>query len=151
MPFKINISDKGGKTYKLELESEDLPGKELGQKIDGKEILPALEGYELEITGASDKAGLTAMKEIEGVSLKRMVLTYGKAMKKRPKHEGRHKRAKNRPKGLKLRKTVRGKVISIDTVQINLNVIKAGHKSLKDIFPDQNKPKEAKKEDKKEE
>jgi small subunit ribosomal protein S6e len=146
MPFKINISDKDGKTYKLELESEDIPGKELGQKIDGKEILPALEGYELEITGASDKAGLTAMKNVEGVLLKRVLLTYGKAMKKRPKHEGKHKRSKNRPKGLKLRKTVRGKVLSIDTIQINLNVIKKGNKSLKEIFPDQNKPKEEKKE-----
>ena len=29
MPFKINIAEKSGKTYKLELESEELLGKEL--------------------------------------------------------------------------------------------------------------------------
>jgi len=139
MPFKINISDKSGKTYKLELESEGLVGKELNNKVAGKEVLPALDGYELEITGASDKAGFPSMKEVEGVGLSAMLLTYGKSMKKRPKHEGKRKRTKNRPKGLRLRKTVRGKVISTDINQINLKVIKQGTTPLKDIFTDQNK------------
>jgi len=49
--------------------------------------------------------------------------------------------------GLRLRKTVRGKVISQLTSQINLSVLKVGTKSLSEIFPDQNKPKEAKKAD----
>lgn len=151
MVFKINISDKNGKTYKFELESEGLIGKELGQKIDGKEFLPALEGYELEISGASDKAGFTAMQDVEGVGLKKILLTYGKAMKKRPKHEGKHKRSKNKPKGLRLRKTVRGKVISEHIIQINAKVIKAGAKPLNEVFPDQNKaPEEPKKEAKEE-
>ncbi len=141
MPFKINISSKDGKTYKLELESEELVGKELGQKIKGNEVLPALEGYELEITGTSDKAGFTSMADIEGVGLTKKLLTYGKGMKKRPKHEGKHKRAKNRPKGLRLRKTVRGKVISDDIVQINMKILKEGKKLIADVFPDQNKPK----------
>ncbi|MBU0893822.1 MAG: 30S ribosomal protein S6e [Nanoarchaeota archaeon] len=141
MPFKINISSKDGKTYKLELESESLIGKELGNKIPGKEILPALEDYELEITGTSDKAGFTSMKEVEGVGLKKVLLTYGKAMKKRPKHEGKRKRSKNRPKGLKLRKTVRGKVISPEIIQINMKITKQGSKPLSEIFSEQNKPK----------
>lgn len=146
MPFKINISDKTGKTYKLELESEYLTGKELGNKIEGNEILPALQGYELEITGASDNAGFTSMKDVEGLGLKKVVLKYGKGFKKRPKHEGKRKRTKNRPKGLKLRKTVRGKVISPAVVQINMKVIKLGNKPLSEIFPDQNKKEEKKEE-----
>lgn len=150
MPFKINIADKSGKTYKLELESEEITGKELGQSVPGKDILPALEDYELKITGASDKAGFTALQEVEGVALKRVLLTYGKAMNKRPKHEGKKARVKNRPKGLRLRKTVRGKVISNDTTQINMKVTKAGKKPLAQIFPDQNKPKEKKAQVKKE-
>lgn len=141
MAFKINISDKEGKTYKLELDSEDLIGKELGSTIAGNEILPALSGYELEITGTSDKAGFTSLKNVEGVGLKKVLLTYGKAMKKRPKHEGKHKRAKNRPKGLKLRRTVRGKTISSAITQINMKVVKIGEKKLSEVFPDQNKPK----------
>ncbi len=142
--FKLNISDKSGKTYKIELESEELVGKELHDKLDGKEILPALDGYELEITGASDQAGFTAVENVPGIGLKRVLLTYGKAFKKRPKHEGKRKRTNTRPKGLRLRKTVRGKVISNDIFQINLKVLKEGHKKLSDIFPDQNKKEETK-------
>ncbi len=142
MPFKINISDKIGKTYKLELESEELIGKELRKKLQGQEILPALDGYELEITGTSDKAGFPASEDIEGIGLRGKILTYGKGMKKRPRKEGKKKYSKNKPKGLRLRKTMRGKTISQETSQINMKVIKYGKKSLAEIFPEQNKPKE---------
>ncbi len=142
MPFKINISESSGKTYKLELESEDLIGKQLHDKIPGKDLLADLEGYEFEITGASDKAGFPALEKIEGTGLKRVLLSYETGMKKRPKYEGKKKRPKNRPKGLRLRKTVRGRVISQDIIQINLKTIKEGPKKLSEIFPDQCKPKE---------
>ena len=145
MPFKINIASTDGKTYKLELESEDLLGKELGETLSGNEILPALAGYELEITGASDKAGFTSMENVEGSGLKKLLLTYGKAMKKRPKREGKKKRSDYTPKGLRLRKTVRGKVISPDITQINLKILKEGPKKLAEVFPDQNKAKEPEK------
>ena len=132
--FKVNISEKSGKTYKLETENEEVVGKELHDKVDGKIFLPDLEGYELEITGASDKAGFTAMKEVEGVGLKRVLLGYGKAMHKRPRKEGKKMPSNPKPKGLRMRKTVRGKVISPDIVQINLKVIKEGAKKLADVF-----------------
>jgi len=151
MPYKINISEKTGKTYKLEVESEGLTEKELGSKILGTEILPGLEGYELEITGASDKAGFTAVKEVEGIGLKKVLLTYGKAFKKRPKHEGKRKRSGNTPKGLRMRKTVRGKVISPDIIQINMKIITPGQKPLAEIFPNQNKSKEEPKPEEKKE
>jgi small subunit ribosomal protein S6e len=141
MVFKINLSDKTGKTYKFELDSEFLPGKELHEKIEGKELLPALDGYELEITGASDKAGFPSLEHVDGTNLKRVLLTYGKGMKKRPKREGKKKRSTPRPKGLRLRKTVRGKILSQDTVQVNIKVLKHGKKSLHEIFPEQNQPK----------
>ncbi len=140
--FKINISEKSGKTYKLELETEELFGKELHEKINGRELLPDLEGYEFEIVGASDKAGFTAMKEVPGVGLKRLLLTYGKAMHKRPRREGKKKISNPKPKGLRLRRTVRGRVISPDIIQINLKILKQGNKPLSGIFSDQNRPKE---------
>ena len=65
-------------------------------------------------------------------------------MKKRPKKEGKRKRSKNKPKGLRLRKTVRGRVIGSDIVQVNLNVLNEGKKKLSEIFPDQNKNTEVK-------
>lgn len=142
MVFKINISDKSGKTYKLELESEELIGKELHDKLDGKEILPALEGYELEITGTSDKSGFTSHKDVDGVGLKKILFTsYQKGMKKKPRKEGKKKTSNTNPKGLRLRKSVRGRIISPAISQINLIVLKTGAKTLAEAFPDQNKSK----------
>ena len=139
MVFKINISEKSGKTFKIELEGDGLVGKSIREKIIGNDVSGDLNGYEFEITGASDKAGFTAMEDVEGIALNKVLLNYGKGMKKRPKKEGKRKRSKNKPKGLRLRKTVRGKTISEDIIQINLKVLKEGSKKLSEIFPEQNK------------
>ncbi|VVB82497.1 30S ribosomal protein S6e [uncultured archaeon] len=146
MVFKINISEKNGKTYHLEAESEELMDKELHNKIEGKDISSDLNGYEFEITGASDSSGFTAMDNVEGTARKKVLLTYGKAMHKRSRREGKKLVSEPKPRGLRRRKTVRGKVISADIVQINLKVLKEGGKKLSEIFPDQNKPKEKKEE-----
>jgi small subunit ribosomal protein S6e len=134
MVFKINIGTKEGKTYKLESDSKAIIDKSIGDIIKGEEISPDLEGYEFEIKGASDKSGFTALKEVEGFARKKVLLGYGKGMKKRPKREGKKKVSNSTPKGLRLRKTVRGKVISEDISQINLKPTKEGSKKLKDIF-----------------
>ena len=140
MAFKINISNKEGKTYKLEAEAEELIGKQLHEKIEGKDISPELNGYEFEITGASDKAGFASRDDVEGVGLKKILLTYGEGMHKKPKGL---KKVNKKPKGLKLRKTARGKIISPAIVQINLKITKDGSKKLAEIFPEQNKKEEA--------
>ena len=141
MVFKINIADKTGKTFKIESEAEELVDKELHQKIEGSDISPELKGYEFEITGASDKAGFASKKDVPGIGLSKVLLTYGKYMAKKPRREGKKQVGKNRPKGLRLRKTVRGKVISLAVTQINLKIIKEGSKKLQEIFPEQNQPK----------
>ncbi len=128
MPFKINISDKG-KAWKLEIESEAILGKNVGEKFDGKDISADLSGYELEITGGSDIAGFPLSKDVDGLTLKALLLTKGWGMR-------------DNRRGVRLRKTVRGKQISATTSQINLKVLKAGSKALSEIFPEQNKPKE---------
>jgi hypothetical protein len=93
------------------------------------------------------------MKELEGSGLGKLLLSYEKGMKKRPKYEGKNKRSDTTPKGLRLRKTVRGKVISPSITQINLKVLKEGKKSLKAIFepaeetPAEEKPAEPVKEE----
>jgi small subunit ribosomal protein S6e len=136
MVFKINIATKQGKTFKLETEAQGLIGKELGEKISGQIVSPDLAGYEFEITGASDKSGFTAMQNVEGIGLKKLLLSYEKGMHQKPKGL---KKKNAKPNGLRLRKTVRGKVISDAIVQINLKIIKDGNKKLEEIFPDQNK------------
>jgi small subunit ribosomal protein S6e len=125
--FKLVIGEKG-KAWKLELESESLVGKSVGDKISGKEIKAELEGYEFEITGGSDIAGFPLSKEVPGLALKSLLLKKGWGMRD------------NYP-GIRRSKTVRGRVIAQSTSQINLKVIKSGSKSLKEIFPEQNQPK----------
>lgn len=112
MSFKINISNKG-KTYKLESENENLIGKRIGEQLEGNEISPDLSGYKLEITGTSDISGIPGIKGLEGPGFHRKLLTYGKAMK-------------DRRKGIRLKKTLRGEEISVKTIQINIKVIKEG-------------------------
>ena len=138
MVFKINIAHKG-KTYKVETEDEKLVGSSIGDKIKGEEISEDLEGYEIEITGTSDKAGFTGMIDIEGPNLHKVLLGYGKGMHKKPKGE---KKVNKKPKGLRLRKTVRGKEISIDTVQINTKVLKEGSKKFDAFFEKPETPEE---------
>lgn len=130
MPFKLNISENG-KTWKMETESEVLVGKSVGEVFDGKEIKPELEGYQLEITGGSDGSGFPLKKDIEGVGLRRVLLTKGWGMR-------------DSTPGIRRKKTVHGKTITGKVSQINLKIIKAGSKPIGEVFPDQNKPKEAK-------
>ena len=125
MPFKINISNKG-KTFKAETENEVLVSKKIGETLDGADISPDLEGYELEITGTSDEAGFPGFKGNEGSGFHRKLLTHGPGMK-------------NTQKGLRLRKTQRGEEISIKTHQINTKVIKQGSKQFEELLT----PKEA--------
>ena len=134
MTFKINIGTEKGKTYKIEAGAEELVGKALGDKIIGKVISPEFEGYEFEITGASDNSGFAALKNVEGFTKKKVLLKYGTGMHKRAKKEGKKKRSNPVPRGLRLRKTAHGKIISEKIAQVNLKLVKEGNKKLSEIF-----------------
>lgn len=127
MPFKIVIGEKTGKSWKIEMESDYLMGKNIGDKVNGKEIKEDFEGYEFEIKGGSDHAGFPLSKDVEGLAYKRLLLTKGFGMRESGG-------------GLRKRKAVRGKIISNTTSQLNLAVVKEGKKKLSEIFADQNKP-----------
>jgi len=124
MVYKLVIGNKG-KAWKVELDSEVLAGKSLGDKVDGKDLKAELEGYEIEITGGTDTAGFPLKSDVEGIGLRRVLLTKGWGMR-------------DSRKGVRIRKTVRGKTISEKVTQINLKVVKEGKKKLSDIFPEQN-------------
>ncbi len=128
MVVKINIADKG-KTWKVESDASAFLGKNVGDKFQGVEVKPELEGYELEIKGGSDNAGFPLSKDVEGVYLRKVLLTKGFGMQQ------------SKPHGLRKRKTLRGKVISEALAQLNLVVVKHGGKKLHEIFPEQNQPK----------
>lgn len=130
MAFKINVGFKG-KTFKVETEDEKLVGYSIGDKIKGEDVSADLAGYELEITGTSDKAGFCGMKSLNGPNLHKVLLGYGTGMHKRPKGE---KKINKKPAGLRLRKTVRGKEISTATIQVNTKVLTEGTKKFDALF-----------------
>lgn len=132
MAFKINISDKG-KTMKLETDSEELAGKKIGETIQGHDINAELNGYVLEITGTSDKSGFPGKKDVEGANMKKVLLTKGFGLHTKPK--GLSKTPIKFPEGLRMKKTIRGNLISPDTVQINMKVITHGHKKFEEMLP----------------
>jgi small subunit ribosomal protein S6e len=141
MAFKIEIGH-GKRTAHLEAESESMLGRKIGEKISGDEISPNLSGYELEITGASDKAGFPSAKKIEGPGLKRILVEKGFSFRKLKKKKKTANRRKIK-KGMRKRRTVRGNTISGDTIQINLKVLKEGSRKFDEVFPQ--KAKEEKK------
>ncbi len=147
MVFKINVAQKGT-TQKFETDNEELVGKKIKEKIDGKLISEDLEGYELEIRGTSDKSGFPGFEEVVGPRLNKLLLGYGKGMKKKPRKEGKKEVASS--KGLRLRKTVRGNEISLDTVQINTIVLKEGKTKFADLNKKEEKEEEAPAEEKEE-
>ena len=119
--FKFVINDpKSGKTFQKAFEDESMLGKKLGEKISGDFL--GLEAYELEIRGATDFAGFPLTRVINGPIRKRALLSKGFSMKK------------NKTKGVKIRKTVCGNIISRNVVQINLKVTKVGTQALDAIF-----------------
>lgn len=134
MAFKFEIGDpKSKKTFHLEAESEALMGKVIGDKVDGADISPQLHGFELEITGTSDKSGFPGSKKIEGTGIKRVLLTRGFGFHKLKLKK---KNATRLPisKGMRKRRTLRGNSITSDVVQINLKVLKQGSKSITEML-----------------
>lgn len=129
--FKIVISD-AKQSYQIEKDQSDCPL--LGKKIDesfSAEFL-GMDGYELKITGGSDKDGFPMRKDVEGMVRKNVVLKPGIGFLGE--------------KGARRRKTVRGNTIGTDIVQINCIVTKKGSEPLEKLLgkkEEKEAPKEA--------
>jgi small subunit ribosomal protein S6e len=128
--FKFVISHQG-KSYQVEKDQKDAPvlGKKLGDKVDGSFL--GLNGYELEITGGSDKDGFPMRPDIEGVMRRRILLEKGIGFRADVK-------------GLRRRKMVRGNTIAQDIAQVNCKVTKAGHAHLDEVLGKKEKAEEGK-------
>jgi small subunit ribosomal protein S6e len=116
--FKVVVSDKE-ETYQIETEETIFNGKKIGDDVDGSAI--GLDGYNLKITGGSDKNGFAMRKDISGPRRIKTLVSGGVGYK--PERAGE-----------KRRKTMRGNTISDDIVQINTVVLSRGSKSLSDIL-----------------
>ncbi|ADB57939.1 30S ribosomal protein S6e [Archaeoglobus profundus] len=122
--FKVVISDpKTGRAYQKVVSGANankLIGKQIGDVINGTLVdLPP--DYELQITGGSDKDGFPMRPDLPGSGRRRLLLSGGVGYN--PKE-----------KGVRRRKTVRGRVISADIVQINMKVVKHGKIPLEEFF-----------------
>ncbi len=120
---KLDIGNpKNKKTYKLELKGSDAEkfiGKKIGDKFSG--ILIGASGYELEITGGSDKSGFPMLPGIAGGARKKPILSGGRGF--HPKRKGQRRR-----------KTVVGNTISDSTSQINCKIIKSGKENIDKVL-----------------
>jgi small subunit ribosomal protein S6e len=121
--FRLIISDPNKKsTQKMEVsgaQANKLFGLGIGDSFDGDVI--GLSDYTLIVTGGSDKDGVAMRRDLPGTVRKRLLLSGG---------VGYHPKEK----GIRRRKSVRGRVISADTGQINLIIGKSGVKPLDEIL-----------------
>lgn len=110
--FKIIISDPDtGKSKSVESEGTravPLIGRKLGDVVDGSVV--GMAGYKLRITGGSDKDGFPMRPNVHGGVRTSVILTEGVGF-----HPSRG--------GERRRKTLRGKTITEDIIQINMKVL----------------------------
>jgi small subunit ribosomal protein S6e len=121
LAFKLIVS-QGEKSHQIEVEateSKKLIGMKIGEEFDASPV--GLKGYELRITGGSDKNGFPMKKDVDGPRRIKSLLSGGVGFKPRRK-------------GQRRRKTVRGNTISDDIVQINTLVVKKGEKPIEDLL-----------------
>lgn len=104
--FKLNISDKKGKTITKEVKEKEA-GPFLGLQI-GNELDAALVGEsgKLKITGGSDKSGVPLREDIHGGARKYILLSKGVGLR-------------DAEKGQRVRKLVRGNTITEEVYQLN--------------------------------
>lgn len=121
--FKVVLSDpRTGQSYRIEASggaAGALMGKRIGEVVDGDPF--GLKGYAIQITGATDRTGVPARRDLPGSGRRRLLLSRGVGFN--PTHEGERRR-----------KSIRGNEISSDMVQINAKVAEYGGTSLARIF-----------------
>lgn len=136
--FKIVVSTKEGKSYQIEKDVPTFIGMKIGQTFDGSLI--GLNGYTLRITGGSDKEGFPMRKDMPGTQRKKILIIGGVGYRQKKK-------------GVKRRKTIRGNRISEEVVQVNVKVEEQNKeaKKIEELLGIEKKEKPKKEEPQKEE
>ena len=105
--FKLVISDINGKSITQELKdrtAQPLLGSKIGDIIDSSVI--GVSGGRMKITGGSDKSGTPMRPDVHGGVKKYVLLSRGIGMR-------------NTRKGNRIRKLVRGKMVTEEIYQLN--------------------------------
>ena len=119
--LRLVISHQG-KTRQLKLDeaqAKGLHGLKIGSKFKGDGF--GLPGYELEITGGTDKDGFPMRSDLQGTVRKRLLLASGPGY--RPEE-----------RGIRRRKMIRGNTVADDIAQLNARVVKEGSKKWEELF-----------------
>ena len=121
--FKVVVNDtKNGKSHQVQVSghhANSLVGKRIGDEVDG--IFISLPGYKLQITGGTDKDGFAMRNDLPGVRRRKLLLSESKGF--------------NAPEGgMRKKKSIRGNIISLDIVQINMTVTKHSSRSIDDLL-----------------
>ena len=129
----------------VELQNEDklaeIIDKKIGDEIDGSLISDIFDGYKFKITGGFDKDGFAMKNGILSQAKKKVLLTKGCSL-------FRFRRGYHRT-GIRIRRLVRGCIISHDIKNVHLKIIKKGAKPIpglteeKDAQPKRLGPKRA--------
>jgi small subunit ribosomal protein S6e len=120
--FQVVVGDDDGTTYSFEVDGQDANrfiGRSIGETVDGEAV--DLSGYEIEITGGSDRAGRPMRGDIEGAETAAILSTGGVGFD--PTVDGERKRI-----------TVRGAEISEETRQINTSIATRGEESIDELL-----------------
>jgi len=139
--MRVVINDsKTGASFQREVPKEResvFYGKKIGDVFDGGIV--GLDGYKLQITGGSTKDGVPMRADIPGQKRVTAVLA------KPPGVRGLRK-------GQKLKKSVAGNTVSLETAQLNAVIKEFGSKTLSELgFEAKKKEKKEKESEKKEE
>lgn len=110
--FQLIISDpKNGSCKKIELEgvkAQPFIGKKIGEVLNGSAA--GISGTRLMIKGGSDKDGTPMRPDVHGGVKASILLSGGVGLR-------------NKEKGIRMRKLVRGNTVTEDIIQLNLITI----------------------------
>ncbi len=119
--MKLVFGDEKGNSFQKELDesaSAQLYGKAIGDAFDGG--IAGLPGYELQVTGGSNRQGTPMRASMQGQRKARILTGPGVGVRKlKP--------------GEKIKKTIAGNTLSPETAQVNAKIVKAGPKALKEL------------------
>ena len=113
----------------VELQNEEklaeIIDQKIGDEIDGSVISDIFEGYKFKITGGFDKDGFAMKNGILAQGKKKVLLTKGCSLFRFRK--GYHR------SGIRVRRLVRGCIISNDIKNLHLKIIKKGAKPIEGL------------------
>ncbi len=109
--FKLVISDKQGKSVSHELKdkaAQPILGSKIGDTFDS--TIVGISGGKIQITGGSDKSGTPMRSDVHGGVKKYILMSKGVGMR-------------DSKKGNRIRKLIRGNLITEEIYQLNCKLI----------------------------